>query len=278
MVGIASHRRIALMILLLAIGGCSGKASSQGAGSTISASTVTPSPSPSLATSTPVLISGARIVVHSSTQQVAVGSTATVTAQCAPGEMLFGGDEAAGYFEQVDVSDNYPSTPDAWTASAVSGASHLLMTVDAYCLQAPATAITIVHAAGNVVDCPAGDFVLGGGYRGYRNGAVSSLPDAPRSGWRIQGSDSAEVFALCAHNGLRMEPSVSSTFTVPGAVGESTTGQADCPAGQFATGGGFSGGGVADQGAAPEFSGFSIEVQALSTVRTETVVSLCAQG
>ena len=273
--GGTSRRFLAVLVLLIAIAGCGSTASNRGRASSSSTPTVTPSPSPSSSTSAPVLIGGARIVVHSRTQQVAAQQTATVTAQCAPGETLFGGDEAGGYFEQIYVSENYPSAPNAWTASASSAPSYLQLTVDAYCLQAPTTAITIVHAAGNVVDCPAGDFVLGGG---YRNGTDMSLPDAPRSGWRIDGGESSEVFALCTHTGLRMEPSVTSTFRVPGTVGESYTGQATCPAGQFATGGGFSGGGVADQGAAPYFTAFSIEVQAQSTVRTETVVGMCAQA
>jgi hypothetical protein len=222
-----------------------------------------------------VLIGGARIVVHSSTQQVAAHQTATVSAQCAPGETLFGGGEEASYFEQVDVTDSYPSAPNTWTASAVSAPSSLGLTVDAYCLQAPTTAITIVTATGGVVNCPDGDFVLGGG---YRNSAESSTPDATRTGWRIQSGQSSEVFALCTHGGLSMEPAVQSTFTVPAAVGNSYSRYANCPAGQFATGGGFGGGLISDQGVAPNFTGYVIEVQALSTARSETVVGLCAHA
>jgi hypothetical protein len=276
MVGVvATRRHIALFGLVIVLAGCGSTASNKTTAVSTVTPTVTPSPSPSSTSGTPVLIGGARIVVHSSTEQVAANQTATVTAQCAPGETLFGGGEGAGYFEAVAVSDNYPSAPNAWTASASSLPSSLILTVDAYCLQAPATAITIVNATGEVVNCPAGDFVLGGG---YRNSVESSLPDATRTGWRIQGGQSSEVFALCTHNSLHMEPSVQSTFTVPASIGNSSSGYAHCPTGQFATGGGFSGGLIADQGAAPDFTGYGIEVTTFSSARSETVVSLCAHA
>jgi hypothetical protein len=35
---------------------------------------------------------------------------------------------------------------------------------------------------------------------------------------------------------------------------------------------------IADQGAAPDFTGYGIEVTTLSTARSETVVSLCAHA
>jgi hypothetical protein len=275
MVGVASRRLIVLCGLVIVLAGCGSTASSKTTAVSTATPTITPAPSISSTTGAPVLIGGARIVVHSTTQQVAARQTVTVTAQCAPGETLFGGGEGAGYFEQVDVSENYPSAPNAWAVSAVSTPDFLILTVDAYCLQSPAAAITIVDATGDVVNCPAGDFVLGGGYRG---GAESSLPDATRTGWRIQGSQSSEVFALCTHGGLHMEPSVQSTFTVPASIGNSISGQANCPSGQLATGGGFSGGLIADQGAAPDFTGYGIEVTTLSTARSETVVSLCAHA
>jgi len=69
---------------------------------------------------------------------------------------------------------------------ASSRAAYLMLTVEAYCLQVPAVAVTIVQATGNTVKCPAGDFVLGGD---YRYPVESSQPDATRSGWRIQSSD-----------------------------------------------------------------------------------------
>jgi hypothetical protein len=271
-VGIAVPRRlIALVGLVIVLAGCGSSTSNSAA----SGSTITPSASASSTTGAPVLIGGARIVVHSSTQQVAAHQTAAVTAQCAPGEVLFGGGEEASYFEQVDVTDSYPSAPNAWSASAASVPSSLTLTVDAYCLQSPAAAVTIVNASGEAADCPAGDFVLGGG---YRNGAGSSLPDATRTGWRIQGGQSSEVFALCTQGSLSMEPAVQSTFTVPASIGNSSSGYANCPTGQFSTGGGFSGGSISDQGAAPNFTGYVIEVQALTTAQSETVVSLCAHA
>ncbi|PWT73182.1 MAG: hypothetical protein C5B60_08560 [Chloroflexi bacterium] len=61
-------------------------------------------------------------------------------------------------------------------------------------------------------------------------------------------------------------------------IGNSSSGNANCPAGQFATGGGFSGGLIADQGVAPDFTGYGIEVTTLSTARSETVISLCAEA
>jgi hypothetical protein len=271
MVGMVSRRLIVPAGLVFVLAGCGGTASNN----TTAMPTVTPSPSISSTTGAPVLVGGTRIVVHSSTLQVTAHQIATVTAQCAPGESLFGGGEGAGYFEQVDVTDNYPSAPNSWTASASSEPSSLTLTVDAYCLQAPAAAITIMHASGEAVDCPAGDFVLGGG---YRNSVDSSLPNATRTGWRIQGGQSSEVFALCTHDNLHMGPSVQSTFTVPAAIGNSSSGSASCPTGQFTTGGGFSGGLISDQGAAPDFTAYVIEVQELSTARTETVVSLCAHA
>ncbi len=275
---VTARRLLALVVLLSALAGCGTAAPYQGVAPSATTPTVTPSPSPSHSTSAPVLIAGARIVVHSSTEHVPAKQTATVTAQCAAGETLFGGGEEAGYFEQVDVTASYPSAPDAWTVSALSVPSFLMLTVDAYCLQAPTPAIAIVYAIGNAVNCPAGDFVVGGGYRGEAYGAQSSLPDATRSGWHIMGSAAAEVFALCTRTGVSLGPDIQTTFTVPGAVGNSSDGSAICPAGQFATGGGFSGGLVADQDAAPDFTGYGIEVQAVSTARTETVVSVCAHG
>jgi hypothetical protein len=175
----------------------------------------------------------------------------------------------------VYVTDSYPSAPNAWTASGASAPSSLTLTADAYCLQSPAAAITIVNATGEAIDCPAGDFVLGGG---YRNSVGSSTPNATRTGWRIQGGQSSEVFALCTHGSLSMEPPVQSTFKVPAAIGNSSSGYANCPAGQFSTGGGFSGGSISDQGVAPNFTGYVIEVQALPTAHSETVISLCAHA
>jgi hypothetical protein len=275
MVGVASRRLIALLGLGIVLAGCGSTVSNQKSAGPTATPTITPSPSISSTTAAPVVIGGARIIVHSTTQQVPAGQAATVTAQCGAGETLFGGGEGAGYFEQVDVSENYPSAPNAWTASAVSTPDFLTLTVDAYCLQSPAAAITIVDATGDAVKCPAGDFVLGGGYRG---GVESSLPDATRTGWRIQGGQSSVVFALCTHNGLHMGSSVQSTFTVPASIGNSVSGQANCRSGQLATGGGFSGGPVADQGAGPDFKGYGIEVTTLSTARSETVASLCAHA
>jgi hypothetical protein len=275
MVVMVSRRLIVLVGLVFVLAGCGSVVSNQKSVGPTSTPTVTPSPSISTTTAAPVMIGGARIVVHSNTLQVAAHQTATVTAQCGTGETLFGGGEGTGYFEQVDVSENYPSAPSAWTASASSEPSSLTLTVDAYCLQAPAAAITIMHASGEAVDCPAGDFVLGGG---YRNSVESSLPNAARTGWRIQGGQSSEVFALCTNNSLQMGPSVQSTFTVPASIGNSISGQANCPSGQLATGGGFSGGLVADQGASPDFTAYGIEVTTLPTVQSETVVSLCAHA
>jgi hypothetical protein len=275
MVVMVSRRPIVLVGLVFVLAGCGSVVSNQTTAGPAITPTVTPSPSTSTTTAAPVVIGGARIIVHSTTQQVPAGQTATVTARCGTGETLFGGGEGAGYFEQVDVTDNYPSAPNAWTASASSTPDFLTLTVDAYCLQAPAAAITIVHASGEAVDCPAGDLVLGGG---YRNSVESSLPNTARTGWRIQGGQSSEVFALCTRNSLHMGASVQSTFTVPASIGNSISGQANCPSGQLATGGGFGGGLVADQGAGPDFTAYGIEVTTLSTVRIETVVSLCAHA
>jgi hypothetical protein len=164
MVGVVCRRLIALLGMVIVLAGCGSTASNYTTATPTITPTVTPSPSISTTATAPVVIGGALIIVHSSTLQVAAHQTATVTTRCDTGETLFGGGEVAGYFEQVYVSENYPSASNAWTARASSEPSSLTLTVDAYCLQAPAAAITIMHASGAAVDCSTGDFVLGGGY------------------------------------------------------------------------------------------------------------------
>lgn len=211
----------------------------------------------------------ARIVVRAATSQTTESGEQRITqsASCRAGEQLVGGGfSTSDVFESaVFALEDYPSAPNTWTVTA-SSISHFTLAAEAYCVPAaPVLAMRSVSAtisgAGSVA-CPAGTVLLGGGFSGGTKPADASRPT--QNGWyaAVDGAG-AQVYALCAGQRASAGSLATATFNSHSSSnGQQPVGQhARCGAGEAATGGGFSGGGlvIGSQRDAPEGAGWVVE-------------------
>ena len=213
---------------------------------------------------------------YSASVRVQVGQPTSVSASCKSGEQMIGGGFAASdLFEYAAyIEASYPSSASTWTVTGAAPASYFVLAAEVYCLSAPVSlGIQIIQRAGGHVACPNGTRLLSGGFRGSQP-VVSSYPQ--ENGWSSASSD--QVYALCAGQHVTAGPVVTSVFHIhssetsyqPGGGG------ADCPAEQFAAGGGFAGQGVLILSSAlsgPRFASWSVVAGGDADV---TVYALCA--
>jgi hypothetical protein len=222
----------------------SGPASST---STTSSSTTAPTNTPAPAAPTIVVAHNAQSGTDASAAQI------SVTATCPAGTALVSGGYSltlANNTQLVTISDDYPSAPNAWTATELNPQSGgaITLTTYAYCAQGSAALSTTIATAtasgGNAAAaCPGGAALTGGGFHQAANGAnviAASYPvgnawhTAQLSGVQHQAYS---AYAVCASGGLAASglPSAGATLA------NNATGEADaaCAAGQTLVGGGF---------------------------------------
>jgi hypothetical protein len=176
----------------------------------------------------------------------------SASASCPSGErMVGGGFFATSVFEnQAFFSASYPSGPNTWSVLGVQATLEFQANAAVECRPANIPlGVRIVRetfAHDGTVVCPAGTELLGGGFRG----AIVEGSYPVGNGWRVtlgSGSDSSGVFdayALCASQHVTPGSIATTTFnphsTANGYL--SGSGNAMCPAGQVAIGGGFDSG------------------------------------
>ena len=214
---------------------------------------------PSAAAAAPLL--DLQIVTYSASARVQVGRPTSVSASCKSGEQMIGGGFAASnLFEYAAyIEASYPAHATTWTVTATAPASYFNLSAEVYCVSAPVSlGVQVVRSAGGRVACPKGTNLLSGGFQGSAPVAASYPVE---NGWSSPSSD--QVYALCAGQHVTAGSVVKFVFHVH----SSTTGEqpgggsANCPAGQFAAGGGF-----ISQGAlilsstlgGPPFTGWSV--------------------
>ena len=197
----------------------------------------------------------------------------TSSATCPAGEQLLGGGYTAlvSQGDMVSVTEDYPSSANTWTVTAVTGTqiSGELLAV-AYCFTTPNVQLSLLAVSQNTTSspisilaatatgmagCPAGSVLTGGGFRvqGLPQGdfihnsyvtATGPAPNgaSPPSGWQtkllypVRTAPTATVFALCARNYLAPGTTVNQTFTQLNTL----KGTVACAANAFTSGGGYS--------------------------------------
>jgi hypothetical protein len=190
--------------------------------------------------------------------------------------MIGGGFAASDLFEYAAyIEASYPSNATTWTVMGTAPASYFDLKAEVYCVSAPVSLDIqrVQGATGGRVACPKGTRLLSGGFQGSQPVAVS-YPQ--QNGWSSPSSD--QVYALCAGQYVTVGPVVTSVFTLhsSGEGYQPGGGSVDCPAGQFAAGGGF-----ASQSAlilsstlsGPHFASWSVGAGGNADV---TVYALCA--
>lgn len=190
------------------------------------------------------------ITVRSASGHVSSDAPRTaVSAACQAGEQMIGGGYATSdTFEYAAmIAASYPASDTTWTVAALSSPAFDL-SVEVYCLRTSfALGVKIVHAPAapdGAVTCPAGTILLSGGFQ-LDSSSVASRPEG--NGWYAGGARSAgQVYALCASQHVSAGSVVSASFDPHSSSrGQQPDGATlPCPAGQTATAGGFSGGGL----------------------------------
>lgn len=229
---------------------------------------------PSKTAATPPL--DPQIVNYSASVRVQVGQPMSVSASCKSGEQMIGGGFAANnLFEYAAyIEASYPSGASTWTVKGAAHASYFDLVADVYCLSAPVSlGIQIAQRPGGQVACPRGTRLLSGGFQSSQPIAASYPLE---NGWSSPSSD--QVYALCAGQRVTAGPVVTSILTVhsAGTGYQPGGGSANCPAGQFAAGGGFNSQGAVILSSAlsgPRFDRWFVGAGSDADV---TVYALCA--
>jgi hypothetical protein len=169
---------------------------------------------------------------------------------CQPGEQMIGGGfSASGSFEyDARIVASYPSNPNTWTVAAASSPAFTL-NVEVYCLPVnPALGVIIAQALAaptGSLSCPAGATLLSGGFQGD-SPVSASRPDG--NGWYVAGASGSneQVYILCVSQRISEGGVVAASLDPHSSAHNYSpaTQSLDCPAGQTATSGGFSGGGL----------------------------------
>jgi hypothetical protein len=220
-------------------------------------------PQATTTTSAPIHL---QLAMYSATARVQQGKVTSVSVSCKPGEqMLGGGFGTSDLFEYAAyIEASYPSDATTWTVVGSAPASYFDVEVDVYC--APAMipfGIQVVRAtsapAGRAT-CPQETVLLGGGFQSSQPIDVSR-PQG--NGWLGASSDtSIQVYALCAASHILRGQVVISAFNAHSSSHgyDPSGGDAVCPAGQIATGGGFEGGDliVGSEMSGPSLAGWSV--------------------
>jgi hypothetical protein len=203
--------------------------------------------------------------------------------------MLGGGFTASDLFEYAAyIEASYPSDPTTWTVTASTPSSYFDVEVDVYCVAATLPVdVHIVHASGAPVAmaaCTQDTVLLGGGFQGSQPIAVSR-PQGNEwlsSTFGATSGASIQVYAVCAARHVLPGQVVSAHFN-PHSSSQGyapSGGDASCPSGQIAVGGGFEGGDLilasqpllASQPRGPSFAGWSVTAGGDADV---TVAAVC---
>jgi hypothetical protein len=222
---------------------------------------------------------GPQLRSYSASVRVQVGQPTSVSASCKSGEQMIGGGFAASdLFEYAAyIEASYPSSASTWTVTGAAPASYFDLAAEVYCVSAPVSlGMQIVRgagASGGRVACPRGTRLLSGGFRGSQPVAVSYPQE---NGWSSASSD--QVYALCAGQHVTAGPVVTSVFYLHSSETgyQPGGGSTNCPAGQFAAGGGFASQGALILSSAlsgPHLAGWSVVAGGDADV---TVYALCA--
>ncbi len=224
-------------------------------GSTVTVSTTAPS-SPANPSGNPPTTPPKPTLTIVTAQQSQSGKDATavkisVTTTCPSGTTLVSGGYDLGManaMQLVEIIDDYPSSPNAWTvteANPQSGGA-VTLTAYAYCLKS-STAISNHIASGlsgtdgkAVAACQTNTIVTGGGFKGAGQ-IASSYPvlntwhTAFEAG--VVAPSPYAAYAVCVPSGLTAAPFANGSAT----LANNATGSANvtCPSGQTLTGGGY---------------------------------------
>lgn len=185
-----------------------------------------------------------RIAIYSAAIKVPSGQKASVSASCKAGEqMLGGGFESGDLFEYAaSIRASYPSSPTTWTVTGRSSISFFYVTVLVYCLQTKlplASSIAQTTAAyGAKVACPRGTVLLN---EGFDFSQAQDLPNLSGSGGNTVAP--GVRYALCAANHVLSGKTATAIFNPHSTANgyHPGDGKANCPTGQIATGGAFTG-------------------------------------
>lgn len=213
---------------------------------------------------------------YSASVRVQVGQPTSVSASCKSGEQMIGGGfSVSDVFEYAAyIEASYPSGASTWTVTGAAPASYFDLEAEVYCVSAPVSLGTqIVQGAGGHIACSNGTQLLNGGFQGAQP-VASSYP--LENGWSSASSD--QVYALCAGQHVTAGPVVTSVFQIHSSETsyQPGGGSTNCPAGQFAAGGGFASQGALILSSAlsgPHFASWSVVAGGDADV---TVYALCA--
>jgi hypothetical protein len=206
------------------------------------------------------------IQMYSATARVERGAPTSVSVSCRSDErMLGGGFESSNCFEYAaSIEASYPSGATTWTVIGSAPASYFDLEADIYCVPAAmAVGLHVVQTSGIAMataTCPQDTVLLGGGFQGSQPIGVSR---SQGNGWLGATSDgSIQVYALCATRNVLRGRLVTTAFN-PHSTSHNYTpsvGDAGCPAGQIAVGGGFAGGDLimGSQTRGSSFAGWSV--------------------
>lgn len=206
------------------------------------------------------------LVIYAATARVQSGTHMSVSASCRSGErMLGGGFGASDLFEYAAyIEASYPTDVTTWSVTASAPASYFDLEVDVYCVPTTfALGLHVVQATGvamATVACPQDTVLLGGGFQSSEPITVSR---AQGNGWLARTWDaSIHVYALCAAHHVLQDQAVSAVFN-PHSTSHDyapSGGEAACPAGTIAVGGGFAGEDliVGSLTRGPSFAGWSV--------------------
>jgi hypothetical protein len=190
--------------------------------------------------------------MYSATARVQPGTPKPLSVSCRPGEqMLGGGFGASNLFEYAAyIEASYPSGTTTWTIVASAPSSFFDIEADVYCVSASMSiGVSVVQASGAssaTAACPRDTALLGGGFWGSQPIGMSR-PQG--NGWlgATAGATldtSIKVYALCAPRHVQPGKVVTAAFNAHSSTHGYAPGGGDavCPAGQIAIGGGFEGG------------------------------------
>jgi hypothetical protein len=210
------------------------------------------------------------LTMYSATAHVQPGTPTSLSVSCRPGEqMLGGGFGTSNLFEYAAyIDESYPSGTTTWTIVASAPSSFYDIEVDVYCVPASISIyVHVVQASGSssaTVACPQDTVLLGGGFWGSQPIGMSR-PQG--NGWlgATAGATlgaSIKVCALCATRHIQLGQVVTATFNAHSSTHgyAPSGGNAACPTGQTAVGGGFEGGDliVGSQTHGSSFAGWSV--------------------
>jgi hypothetical protein len=183
--------------------------------------------------------------------------------------MLGGGFGAGDLFEYAAyIEASYPSGAATWTVTGAAPASFFDLEAEVYCLrETTPVGLHVVHTMGSpaaTAACPQDTVLLGGGFQGAQPIDVSR-PQG--NGWLSATSGATsdtgiQTYSLCSARHVLPGRVVSAPLNAHSSSRGYAPGGGDaaCPTGQFAVGGGFAGGDliVGSQALGPSFAGWAV--------------------